>query len=923
MSNRNGNEHVKANGPRIDAEKIPADLRALPQWVTWVLVPQRNDKPRKLPKQINGKDAAVNAPDTFTTFDKVLARCNRGGVAGPGYVFQECDPYCGIDLDGCRNPETGEIADWAKEILQTLDSYSEVSPSGTGVKVFVRGKSPMPKGKKKTLPDLPKVCDKEPAVEVYDHKRYFAVTSQRLAELSPNIEPRQEQVDAICKRFWPPRDSPLAKPPARASSGESSVIERARKYLEKVPGAVSGQGGHDATYAAACALVLGFDLTPEQAYPLLVEWNEKCQPSWSEADLHHKLNDANAEPGERGYLRDKPNPKAKPRARRAGNAKSEPETVTPSSGRPTIVVNHEIARMVDEGVAALRQLPNVYQRAGSLSRVVEGGANPPGIDRPEDAPRIIDIGRETLDELLPLAAEWVKLGADDKHVRASVPDKVTKALAARGYWDGIPKITAVVETPIVRSDGSVLQDFGYDAKTGIVFWRQGEFPRVPERPSIDDAITAVDKLLAVVGDFPFASEAHRSAWLASVLTPFSRFSYYGPAPLMLADANTRGVGKGLLQAVTTTIISGRGIACMSLPHDDVEFSKTITSVAIAGLTSVLIDNISGVLGSAAFDAALTATSWTGRVLGQSKMTVSLPLLVTWYGTGNNVAIGADTSRRVLHIRLETPLEKPEERTDFRHRDLLGYVTAHRGELAIACCTILKAYFDAGLPDQGLREWGSYEKWSRLVRGAIVWAGQADPGETRVELAERSDLEANALKGLLAAWEQLDPGNEGLTAAHALRLLDDFPDKYTMAREVFIEQFAHGKAKAASTRAIGKRLSSFRRRVIGGRMFDCKPDRNGIQEWLVVTDSAGFAGYCGVSPNPPRARTHAHAHTRTRTRDRSKQTPPNPSNPATPETTGECPHEPHERLTHDKYIRTECRVCGEVLKPDRKAEAVGA
>lgn len=600
--------------------------------------------------------------------------------------------------------------------------------------------------------------------------------------------------------------------------------------------------------------------------------------------------------------------------------KPKGEIVTPSGDKPVIVVNHEIKRMVDEGIAALRGVPGIYQRSGALSWVVDGGANPPGIERPSDAPRIVDIGRETLDELLPMAAEWVKKGADDEYVRANVPDKVTKALAVRGHWPGIPKIIAVVETPVVRADGSILQDFGYDQSTGIVFWRQGKFPQVPDRLTIGDARAAVAKLLAVVQDFPFASPAHRSAWLASVLTPFGRYAYHGASPLNLTDANCRGTGKTLLQAVTTTIISGRGIACMSLPRDDVEFSKTITSIAIAGVTAVLIDNVSGILGSPAFDGALTATTWTGRVLGHSKMTAALPLLVTWYATGNNVAIGADTSRRTLHIRLETPLEKPEERTDFAHRDLLGYVQSHRAELAVACCTILKAYMDAGSPDQGLREWGSFEKWSALIRGAIVWAGEADPGETRVEFAERSDIEANALKALLAAWEQLDPDGHGLTAAHALRLLDEFPDKYTLAREVFVDQFAHGKAKAASTRAIGKRLSGFRRRVIAGRMFDCQPDRNGVQEWFVTAGTAGFKGLCGVSPNPPRATPDTHVCNRYAHMGGGEQTPPNPETPqADPET---CNHEPHERTTFDGFVRTECRLCGAILKPDRKAtEAV--
>ena len=70
---------------------------------------------------------------------------------------------------------------------------------------------------------------------------------------------------------------------------------------------------------------------------------------------------------------------------------------------------------------------------------------------------------------------------------------------------------------------------------------------------------------------------------------------------------------------------------------------------------------------------------------------SAPLYMTWYATGNNVMIGADTSRRVCHIRLESPVEKPEERTDFRRPNLLAWVEAHRQELLAAALTILRAY----------------------------------------------------------------------------------------------------------------------------------------------------------------------------------------------------------------------------------------
>jgi putative DNA primase/helicase len=77
---------------------------------------------------------------------------------------------------------------------------------------------------------------------------------------------------------------------------------RAAAYLAKIPPAVSGQGGHNQTFKAACKLVQGFDLSVEDAFQLLQEWNKRCQPPWTDAELLHKLEDADKQEVERGYL---------------------------------------------------------------------------------------------------------------------------------------------------------------------------------------------------------------------------------------------------------------------------------------------------------------------------------------------------------------------------------------------------------------------------------------------------------------------------------------------------------------------------------------------------------------------------------------------------------------------------------------------
>jgi hypothetical protein len=126
--------------------------------------------------------------------------------------------------------------------------------------------------------------------------------------------------------------------------------------------------------------------------------------------------------------------------------------------------------------------------------------------------------------------------------------------------------------------------------------------------------------------------------------------------------------------------------------------------SFTAIPAVLLDNIASTLGSSSLDAALTGTTWTDRVLGKSETTGTLPLTTVWIATGNNVVLGADTARRALYCRLETLEEHPEDREDFRQRDLLSWVRSHRKRLAVAAVTILRAYFAAGRPDHKLRTW---------------------------------------------------------------------------------------------------------------------------------------------------------------------------------------------------------------------------
>ncbi len=154
---------------RLNTEKmldnIPEELRRRPQWVVWKLE-TRDGKPTKVP-YIAGGVGRADTTDlmTWRTFEEAVQALKTGRYEGVGFVFCSGDKYTGIDLDDCRNPETGELEEWARKIVEAFGGYAEASPSGTGVHIIVRGKAPNKKRGK---------------VEAYSSERFFTMTGHVL-----------------------------------------------------------------------------------------------------------------------------------------------------------------------------------------------------------------------------------------------------------------------------------------------------------------------------------------------------------------------------------------------------------------------------------------------------------------------------------------------------------------------------------------------------------------------------------------------------------------------------------------------------------------------------------------------------------------------------------------------------------------------
>src|SRR5262249_27517791 len=126
----------------IIGEQIPEELKRLPQWVTWKYE-LRNNKWTKPPYQVNGVDRASSTDAaTWGEFKEAVKTYQNGRADGIGFVLSADDDFVGIDLDHVVNPETHKGKKWAVDIIQLLNSYSELSPSGQGIHILVKGSLP-------------------------------------------------------------------------------------------------------------------------------------------------------------------------------------------------------------------------------------------------------------------------------------------------------------------------------------------------------------------------------------------------------------------------------------------------------------------------------------------------------------------------------------------------------------------------------------------------------------------------------------------------------------------------------------------------------------------------------------------------------------------------------------------------------------
>ena len=509
----------------------------------------------------------------------------------------------------------------------------------------------------------------------------------------------------------------------------------------------------------------------------------------------------------------------------------------------------------------------LFARGGALTRVITDERG-----QPVAAAHTADSLRNELSRV----ADWYELVGGVMGVRqkdAYPPTDAARAALALGEWSGVPALAGITQSPILHADGSVHDTTGYDPLSARWYAPAAGFtlPPIPDRLTPDDVRAAVAVIDDIIADFPFVGAADRAAAFSAILTAALRPLIDGPTPLHLIDKPRAGSGASLLAEVIALIATGAPAQMKTLANDrnGEETRKAITAALLAGSPLIVLDNIDSALASGHLAAAITARIWEDRLLGRSEM-VRLPVSVTWLATGNNIRVRGDIARRSLVTRLDARVERPWERTGFRHPHLLAYVAEQRGAIVAAIVTLARGWIQAGRPAGTSPTLGSFEAWSHVVGGILTWGGVPGLLGNLADFYVTADEEYGewaAFIGALGEWSAGKP----FAVADLVRALGDEQSVVTLT------------APAVIVAALGKTTLP----VVIGRAFAAKADVRYSGERLVKAGIAHHAALWRVARDDERAsgevgevgevEVHADAGEKSVARIRSKQ-PPQPPPP---------------------------------------------
>lgn len=252
----------------VDADSIPEEMKALMNWVLWKYEDRTdskgNVKKTKVPYQVNGKKAESTNPDTWRNIESVIKTLDRfpDKFDGVGFVFSEDSGIMGLDFDHVKDPETGEWNPEAIKEIKSLNSYAEMSPSGTGAHVICIAKIPGPHRR-------------EGPREMYESGRFFTVTGDHIQGAAQTVNKVQEAVNALYYNWFNHRNKKTlteskSQQEKKIKLSDSKIIDLANrasnsdKFESLYSGSITGYTSQSEADLALCSLIAFYTQDPGQ-----------------------------------------------------------------------------------------------------------------------------------------------------------------------------------------------------------------------------------------------------------------------------------------------------------------------------------------------------------------------------------------------------------------------------------------------------------------------------------------------------------------------------------------------------------------------------------------------------------------------------------------------------------------------------------
>ncbi len=465
--------------------------------------------------------------------------------------------------------------------------------------------------------------------------------------------------------------------------------------------------------------MLDFDLSPEDAFPILAEWNQTCQPPWTERELWHKLHDADKQEGERGS---KLNSSFERRVfdddelpdEEFLNGGALPQVVLPGGAFPIVLAAQKLGGL-------LGQTGQFFNRGGSLVRLENDPRGEPVL-RPINAVQVSSEFERVATLLKPKAAPH-----GGYMLTPAICSESTARLIvnAQSFVASLPRITLVSSCPVLVDDGGQLRVVsGYDPSTGIL----ANGPSVPE-VSRRDAIEFVQRIL---GDFQFATEGDRSRAMAAIITPTLVMGGLlgGRAPIDLGEADDSQTGKGYRNKITAAIYRCTPCAVTQSSGGVGSLKESFDAALVAGRVFVSIDNVRGKIDLAALESFCTETTYSARIPYQPPIEIE-PTRTLLMMTSNRAEMTIDLANRSSIVRM---LKRGDDYkfTRYREGDVLDHVQAHQ-PFALACVfRLIREWHERGKPRSPMRNttfraWSTTLDWivCELLGGAPLMAGHRE------------------------------------------------------------------------------------------------------------------------------------------------------------------------------------------------------